>query len=279
MKQPFIPSVTPPDPLSAPALWFAYANQKLLIYENNPEPIPSLTNFSELGLSTVRQQYLGQFNGTPCFSVELVDETVPPPGMALRSLRELLEPWDDHLISLAGRAIQIVDWDRTHQYCGRCAAKMLDAPEERAKHCPVCGLSNYPRISPCIIVRVNRGQELLLARNPRWPPGRYSNVAGFVEPGETLEEAVQREVMEEVGIQIKNIRYFGSQPWPFPNSLMMGFTAEYAAGKIQVDAVEIEDAGWFSLNNLPLIPSKVSISGQLLEAFISAQQSGPKKTP
>src|SRR5690606_32955256 len=139
---------------------------------------------------------------------------------------------------LAGRAVQIVDWDRTHQFCGRCGSPMERLDNERAKKCPACGLSNYPRLSPAIIIavtrRINGQNRLLLARNHRFPPDRYSVIAGFVEPGESLEDCARREVQEEVGIQIQNIRYFGSQAWPFPNSLMLGFTAEYAGGDIVV---------------------------------------------
>ena len=160
-----------------------------------------------------------------------------------------------------------LDWDRTHQYCGRCGTKTIDAEGERAKRCPNCGLSNYPRLSPSIIVRINRGDEILMARAFRFPPGMYSVLAGFVEPGETLEEAVEREVWEEVRIRVKNIRYFGSQPWPFPHSLMLGFTAEYAGGEIEIDQVEIEDAGWYSAANLPQLPPRLSIARRLIDDF------------
>jgi NAD+ diphosphatase len=166
-----------------------------------------------------------------------------------------------------------MEWDRTHQFCGRCGAPMERVPNERAKKCTVCGLANYPRLSPAIIIAVTRMIEgekrILLARNHRYPAGRYSVLAGFVEPGESLEECAAREVMEEVGIEIANIHYFGSQPWPFPNSLMLGFTADYRGGDFHLEDAEIAEAGWFSANNLPNLPQKPSIARQLIDAFVA----------
>jgi len=175
------------------------------------------------------------------------------------------------MFSLAGRAIQVVTWDRTHQFCGQCGTPTESLADERAKRCPACGLISYPRLSPAIIIAVVRhtgeGQRLLLARNHRFAPGRFSVVAGYVEPGETLEECAGREVCEEVGIQIKDIRYFGSQPWPFPNSLMIGFTAEYAGGEIRLEEKEIAEAGWFAADSLPGMPPKMSIARRLIDWF------------
>ena len=142
------------------------------------------------------------------------------------------------------------------------------APSERAQVCPQCGLTAFPRLSPAIIVCIRRGEQILLARNHRFPPGRFSVLAGFVEPGETLEEAVAREVREEVGIRVRDIRYFGSQPWPFPNSLMLGFTAEYAEGELVVDESELAEAHWFTRDNLPDLPPPISIARRLIEDFL-----------
>jgi NAD+ diphosphatase len=175
---------------------------------------------------------------------------------------------EDHLFSLAGRAIQIVNWNQTHQFCGRCGTRTDDKLDERAKICPKCGLISFPLLSPAIIVAVVQGSRILLAHANHFPDGFYSVLAGFVEPGETLEECVQREVQEEVGLQLKNIRYFGSQPWPFPHSLMIAFTAEYAGGQITTDGMEIRDAGWFTAHDLPLIPGKISIARRLIDWFV-----------
>jgi NAD+ diphosphatase len=144
---------------------------------------------------------------------------------------------------------------------------------ERAKKCPLCGLVNYPRIAPAVIVLVTRGDEVLLARANNFPAAFYSTLAGFVEPGETLEEAVRREVGEEVGITLDNIKYFGSQPWPYPHSLMIGFTADYAGGDIQVDGRELSDAAWFTRDNMPQIPPKLSIARSLIESYLTRANS------
>jgi NAD+ diphosphatase len=163
-----------------------------------------------------------------------------------------------------------VHWHRNHRFCGRCGSPTQDHPEDRAKICPSCGLINHPRVSPAIIVAVVKDRQLLLAHSTRFQAKFYSVLAGFVEPGETLEDCVHREVFEEVGVRVRNIRYFGSQPWPFPDSLMVAFTAEYAGGEIRVDSVEIADAGWFSAGGLPAIPPRISIARKLIDWFVTA---------
>ncbi len=139
------------------------------------------------------------------------------------------------------------------------------------KQCPTCGLTHYPRLAPAVIMLITRGHELLLSRAYHHPPSRYAVQAGFVEVGETLEEAVRREIREEVGLEINNIRYFGSQPWPFPSQLMIAFTAEYAGGELKINyaEAELEDAGWYTVDNLPPLPSVNSIARQMIEAFIT----------
>ncbi len=270
MTNHFIPSVTAPTHRTEPALWFAFAGDKLLYRENSPEVVPVLLDFADLGLQTIRQQYLGTLNGQHCYSVELAEPVSAPEGMMLAGLRQAYIHLDQALFTVAGRAVQVVNWDKTHQFCGQCGAKTVNHPTDRAKICPECGLSNFPRISPAIIVRIRRGNQILLARAPHWPAGMHSNIAGFVEPGETLEQTVEREVMEEVGIRVKNIQYFDSQPWPFPNSLMLGFTADYAGGEIKIDQVEIENAAWFTADNLPQLPPPMSIARRMIDAFLNS---------
>ena len=263
----FISSATPPAEQN-PAWWFAFVGSQLLVQQVAQQThIPSLMSLSEIGLQPVRSQFLGTLSDRPCYEVELPNDTVPPDGMSLVTLRELYGVLPDDLFALGGRAVQIKEWDRTHQYCGHCATPTVQTSQERAKRCPNCGLVNYPRLSPAIIVLVSRGEEVLLARAPRFAPTMYSVLAGFVEPGESLEETVAREVREEVGVEIKDIRYFGSQPWPFPNSLMIGFTAAYASGEIVIDPHEIAEAAWFHRRNLPQVPSKLSIARQLIDWF------------
>jgi NAD+ diphosphatase len=191
--------------------------------------------------------------------------------MRFRDLRQLFGRMQDELIAVAGRAVQIVEWDRTHQFCGACASPTSSIPTRRARVCTNerCKLEFFPRLSPAMIVAVERGREILLARSPHFPPEIYSVLAGFVDPGESAEEAVRREVFEEVGLRVTNIRYFGSQPWPFPHSLMLGFIADYESGELALEADEIEDARFFHVDELPkTFPGRVSISQWLLHDFI-----------
>lgn len=250
-----------------PAYWLAFSGQKLLVRQKGDSvAIPCTVDLSELSLDHVRQQYLGALEGNPLYAAELLPNATAPEGMKFVGLRQLYGI-DEDLFRLAGHAIQIVDWDRTHLYCGQCGSPTQTKTDERAKVCLKCGLVSFPRISPAVIVAVTRGKQILLARGTRFPTVMYSVLAGFVEPGETLEECVRREIREEAGIEVKNIAYFGSQPWPFPNSLMIGFTAEYASGEILIDESEIMDAGWFSTHNLPPIPDKISIARRLIDWF------------
>ncbi|ADZ89938.1 NAD(+) diphosphatase [Marinomonas mediterranea] len=190
-----------------------------------------------------------------------------PTGLESISLRELLFRENEDNFLILSRAQQLAHWDRDHQFCGRCGTEMTTKHErEHTKICPSCNLRHYPRISPCIIVSIRKGNTLLLARAPHMKEGMYSNIAGFVEAGEPLEEAVHREVFEEVGIRVKNIEYIGSQPWSFPHQLMVGFYAEYESGDITPAEGEIESADWFSISELPITPNLSSISGQLIQS-------------
>jgi NAD+ diphosphatase len=182
---------------------------------------------------------------------------------------------DDAHFALAGRALQLLEWDRTHQFCGRCGTATVPKTAERSRECPACGLAAYPRVAPAIMALVRRGaEEVLLARSPRFPPGMYSALAGFVEPGETLEQCLEREVEEEVGIRVANVRYFASQPWPFPHSLMIAFVADWKSGEIRPDPLEIEAAEWFSVRALPQLPNPISISRRLIDAVTNEMKAG-----
>ena len=270
MSDPFIPLVNPPDALSSPAMWFAFQGAQLLIRrEEGRASVPSARHISEFGLEAVRSQYLGLYEGNHCFSCEIAAEVAAPEGMAWTGLRGLFGLVDDHLFALAGRAVQVVDWDRSHLYCGRCGTPTVVKTGERARPCPKCGQVHYPRIAPAVMALVRNGKQLLLARSPHFPPGMHSALAGFVEPGESLEQCLVREVREEVGIEAVNLRYFSSQPWPFPHSLMIAFNCDYAGGEITPEPSEIEAADWFDLDSLPVLPNKISIARRLIDATIA----------
>jgi NAD+ diphosphatase len=209
--------------------------------------------------------WVGTWKNQPVCAARVAPETSEPVGMRWAGLRSLFGVLPDELVALAGRALQLVEWDRTHRYCGACATPTIRELSERARRCPRCGLSAYPRISPAMMCLVTRGKEILLARNVNFPPGRMSALAGFVEAGESVEDAIHREVEEEVGVRVNNIRYFASQSWPFPNSLMIAYTAEYAGGELKPNGVEIVEADWFSANSLPQLPPRVSIARALID--------------
>lgn len=266
---PFIPAFKPLSADFSRALWFVFYEDRLLIKANEgTDLIPRSQDLTKYGISPIYKQYLGSLNGLPCYAAELTCNQTEVDNFAFKGLRELFfSQLEEELIWIAGRANQLVDWNRSHRYCGRCGHPTKDEHDERAKICAHCGLYNYPRLSPAVIVAVCKDNRILLANNRRFKSGYYSVLAGFVEPGENLEECVAREIKEEVGITIKNIRYFASQPWPFPNSLMVAFLADYAGGEIIPDPSEIRDAGWFTAAKLPAIPPKITIARQLIDWF------------
>lgn len=208
---------------------------------------------------------VGEWQGLPCYAAD-IDNL--PEGISgeLMSLRSLLNVVGAEAISLIVRATMLLDWRKNHRYCGKCGTPTTIRSGETSMVCPSCGLVAYPRISPVVMVLISRGDELLLARSPRFKPGVFSALAGYVEAGETLEQCAKREVREEVGIEITNLRYFGSQPWPFPDSLMVAFFADYAGGTIQPDPSEIEAAGWYSRSALPALPEPATLARQLIDA-------------
>ncbi len=266
----FKPDFKLPATVSPQALWFVFQKDRLLLKtSDNGCLIPRTRDLAKFNFSPIRKQYLGALDGRQCYAAEMPDEIAPADGLILQVMRDTFDRLEEELIWIAGRANQLVDWNRSHQFCGRCGHPTADKTEERAKTCPACGLINYPRLSPAVIMAVVRGDRLLLASNKRFKPGFYSVLAGFVEPGETLEDCVAREIREEVGLSVANIRYFGSQPWPFPNSLMVAFVADYAGGQISIDPSEITDAAWFTAENLPSIPPRITIARHLIDWFVN----------
>lgn len=250
------------------ALHIVFSGGRLVMDLRSDTPcVLSDRDLAENGWSTRREQFVGYFRGEPCFAVEIEDLCRADPGrFQAGSLLQLLGRVEDPLFALAGRASQLLDWQRDHRYCGRCGAPMAPAGGERAMRCSRCETQQYPRIAPCVITLVTRGESLLLAQSVRFRRRMYSTLAGFIEAGESAEETLRREVREEAGVEVGALRYFGSQPWPFPNQLMLGFCAEYAGGELRPEPAEIADIAWFHPRQLPPIPPASSIAGQMIRA-------------
>jgi len=211
--------------------------------------------------------YIGNWEGRPCRALILPKEHPLPAGCTAESLLATEPALSIELLTLGGMAGQILHWERGGRFCSLCGGEMDRVTGEWGKKCRGCGYAHYPHIHPCVIVLVRRAGEVLLTRKSIWPPGRYSLVAGFLDFGECLEEAVVREVLEETGVQVNNVRYVGSQSWPFPSQLMAGFLADYVGGEVVVEEKELEDARWFPVTGLPVLPPKRSIARYLIDNY------------
>ncbi|WP_438445001.1 NAD(+) diphosphatase [Gorillibacterium sp. sgz5001074] len=273
----YIPAVNPDPEYGGGSYWFVFSGGKMLVRstEGGPVSLPLAGRLEELELPGVQEHgaqaplYLGTWEGVPAYTVQIAPEAEAPAGGSFTLLRALYGSFDEGLFHLAGRAYQIADWDASRRFCSRCATPMEHLATERAKKCPACGFTTYPPVSPAVITAIMKGRQILLAHAKHFPNNMHSLIAGFVEPGETLEDAVQREIREEVGLQVRNIRYFGSQQWPFPNSLMIGFIAEYESGEIAVDGEEIVAADWFEPESLPELPNHISIARKIIDWVVS----------
>lgn len=215
---------------------------------------------------------VSQINGQTVVARELADEQQLPDSYSLRPVRELVSHWTIGQFEQTSRALQLLEWKRNHQFCSRCGHAAELQPTENCLRCPQCRYSQYPRINPCVIVAITRGSQILLARSAQRHTSMFGLIAGFVEVGETLEQAVARETQEEVGIALKNIQYVASQPWPFPSNLMLAFTAEYAGGELLLQDEEIAEAAFFEFDQLPTIPPKGSIAYRLIEKLSQEHQ-------
>ena len=251
---------------------FLVQKGKDLLIDNKSQNL-ALLNSDEIkwsGMDITHEHFLGYLGEYACYAAELSSRSVSMEGCSLRSFRSLLGLIPDNFFTICSRSVQLSDWYKLNKYCGICGLATSLHPKERAMYCESCNNLIYPRISPCVIVLVTQGEELLLAHNKNFPSQIYSTLAGFIESGETVEQAIKREIYEEVKINVKNCKYFGSQSWPFPSQLMLGFHAEYLSGTVKPDGEEIDIAEWFSYKSLPQVPSsKISISGKLIESYIS----------
>jgi NAD+ diphosphatase len=259
----FVPTLDLPDDWSG-AVTVLVRQGQVVVLDEHPEDVAP----------EAPRHVLGVLDGAACWAVDCED--LEPGGFdgpdlsALLPLMGLHGRVDDVRWTLAGRAVQLVDWDRSHRFCGRCGTPTEPAPGERARRCPACRQLAVPRLAPAVITLIERESDgsALLAHGVTFPVPMYSCLAGFVEPGEDLESAVRREVMEEVGVELGEVRYVHSQPWPFPHSLMIGFEATWASGDIRIDEHEIVDAAWFRPDDLPAIPPGLSIARSLIDAWV-----------
>ncbi|MCG3189066.1 MAG: NADH pyrophosphatase [Burkholderiaceae bacterium] len=290
-RMPFTYAVRP-DADPTPEAWcFAFVDDQLVVPDSEATPFAPQT-WQRFEASQTAQHYLGRLDGIDCRAFALSDV---PAGCKRMPLRAAMMALGEPLMNVAGCAAQVIEWDRSHRYCGVCGTATEPRTHERARRCPACGHTSYPRLSPAMMVLVWRaagsgaaagsrtisdeagaalekpnGYEVLLARSPHYAPGVYSALAGFVEPGESLERCIHREVLEEVGVQVTDLRYYGSQNWPFPHSLMVAYTARWVSGAIVRQEDEIEDANWYPLDALPKIPPRFSISGHLIRDTVVA---------
>lgn len=256
--------------------WLIFQQDRLLLLAApNETPFPNQTVIQALKPHFLRQHLLAEEETLIIHCAEVPETLELTPDFNPLPLRRALETIGDDWYVLAAKAYSIIHWDKNHRYCGRCGQATTHPTPSFERVCPNCSLTFYPRISPSIIVLIQKGDEVLMARSAHFMPGVYGFIAGFVEAGESIEATVHREVMEEVGIRIKNLKYFGSQAWPFPDSLMMAFFADYDSGDIRIDYRELEDAGWYHYQQLPGRPSSnLSIASKLLDHYLKEKTHG-----
>lgn len=267
----FVPGHAAPSPTPSPrARLFVLRGFDLLVDAQTGLPPPL-----ERGAAVADGlHFLGTLDGEEAYAAHLQKGAEPPAGTKLVPARSLFGQVDEDVFGLVGRSVSVAEWDVMHRFCGRCGTPTAVAQGERSRKCPACEAAFYPRISPAVITLVERGEEVLLARATTFPRPWFSCLAGFVEAGESLEETVAREVREEVGVELADIRYFGSQSWPFGRSLMVGFVAQYAGGEVKVDGVEIAEARWFRADALPLVPPPLSIARKLIDDWVARRTGG-----
>lgn len=253
----------------------AHCRLKFLADEQQNFLFPRHWLRNQLAEQLIAEQGIGYLNGEPVYVYELAEPVVVP-ELEWHGMRNFMMLGELALFRLLSFASQIGTWIREHRFCGSCGRPMQQAVGHRMMQCGPCRVQQYPRLSPSMIVVVSHGDEIVLARSPRFVPGIYSALAGYVEPNETVEQCVAREVYEEVRLEIKNIRYIASQNWPFPHALMLGYHAEYKSGEIIPQPEEIEDAQWFNIHDLPPLPAEHSIARYLIDLYVAQRLGGPE---
>lgn len=275
MASTFRRAYPPATPAPGPAFWFPFRENELFVQEG--EHGINLLHLHEAGIAMLQPQntlHMGTIAGVDCIACEVSAEQPVPQGWRALGLRALFGQLDETAYGAAGYASQLLHWQRTSRHCPACGAPNGPFIESWGRQCTQCSHIGYPPVIPAVLALVHDGEYILLATAKQ--STRYSILAGFVEPGETLEDCVRREVAEEVGIEIDNVTYIGSQPWPFPTQLMVGFQARYVAGELRPDPREIGHAAWFHVDELPNLPAPLSLSYQLVVAWTRALR--PEKT-
>jgi NAD+ diphosphatase len=271
----FLPAKNGDPPEDRRGTWLLVQENALLVHETGGEHrwrLPQAPLPEELARRLDPVVHLGTYRGAPCWAAAVPAGTEVPAGFQRESLMPAQTRLTDDALSLGGLALQAIHWELTSLYCPRCGAGTSRMQGESGKRCPRCNYEHYPHLHPAVIVLVRDGDRVLLTRKSFWPKGRYGLVAGFVDVGESLEGAAEREVREEVGVEIRDLRYAASQYWPFPSQLMVGFTAAYSGGEVTVNRHELEDARWFSVHDLPDLPPRLSIARFLLDHFARPQE-------
>ena len=250
---------------------FAFVDRDLLLVDDR---LPSISALGEAGGPTSAWLHLGELHGDPCFALDVAASDVQSHWKVV-SLRSAYRALAEDEWNVAAYAVQLLHWQRTARFCIRCGGALESVPGEWSKRCPSCAISTYPPVSPCVIALVHDGDRVLMVHQPAWGP-MHGLVAGFVEPGESLEACVRREVLEEVGLAVDGIQYFGSQTWPFPHQIMVAFMARYVRGEIVVQESELDGAAWFDRNAMPQIPPRLSIGRAMLESWMAGR--APEQT-
>jgi NAD+ diphosphatase len=264
----FTPLPPQQEPDNTPGYWAVLQGNSLVVSAESQQALPSGVPLPIVTAPETEPLKIGLWQGKPLRAIRIAVDALLPAGYEALPFQGPDTRLDNTLATIAGRAAQIMHWEKRSRFCSHCGGELARIPAGWGKRCPTCGDEHFPHIHPCIIVLVRRGAELLLIRNAAWSVGRFSLVAGFLDFGESLEECVQREVREEAGIEVSNIRYVGSQCWPFPSQQMIGFLADYAGGEVRPDGVEVVEADWFPEDALPLSPGgKRSISRWIIDTF------------